>query len=125
MAQENEAEVEAGSPVVSLPRGKIASVADELDSERETIEAVDGAGPKTEELSEYVKEFRGALSVLGGTDEMGHVRRVAAAGAADALEESSQLAIGEQARSLYALSVRIRGALDDEWTENDTEVLPA
>lgn len=111
--------------VVPLPRNEIASIADALDSERKAIEKAAGHGPKTEELSEYVAEFRSALSVLDEGDDVGHVRRVAAAGAADALDSIAETELGGYAADVQQSADAVKGALGDESSGSDVEVLSA
>jgi hypothetical protein len=107
--------------LVAIPRLKLATVADYVAYERNTVERHAGEGPKTEELTQYVEECRSALSGLDDTDANGHISRVVAAGAADELEQSAERHHGEVEQELRKLVGVLRQALDEQPTSDGFE----
>ncbi len=107
--------------VVAIPRLKLASVADYVEYERNTVERHVGKGPKTAELTQYVEECRSALSVLDDTDDNGHISRVVAAGTADELDQSAERHHGEVEQELRELVGVLRQALDEQPASDDRE----
>ena len=97
--------------MVAIPRKDLAGVADALDAERQTIKRYAGEGPKTEELTRLVEESRIGLSLLAINDETGTISRVAAAAAADELQEAVKTETGDYAEELQRLSGVLRHAL--------------
>jgi hypothetical protein len=102
------------SVMVAIPRLKLASVADYVEYERNTVERHAGEGPKTAVLTQYVEECRNALSVLDDNDDSGHISRVVAASAADELEQSAERHHGEVEQELRELVGILRQALDEQ-----------
>jgi hypothetical protein len=107
--------------MVAIPRLKLASVADYVEYEQNTVERHAGEGPQTEELTQYVEECRSALSVLDDTDANGHISRVVAAGAADKLEQSAERHHGDVEQELRELVGVLRQALDEQPTSDGFE----